>query len=65
ALDAAVTQGYRDVAYLEASPLFSPMIQTEVGQDIVRRARGASQRERDAALAADWWRASLIDPDAL
>lgn len=65
ALDAAVTQGYRDVAYLEASPLFSPMIQTELGQEIVRRARGAAQRERDAALAADWWRASLIDPDAL
>lgn len=65
ALDAAVSQGYRDVAYLEASPLFTKMITTPVGADILRRARTAADDERDKALAADWWRASLIDPDAL
>jgi hypothetical protein len=65
ALDAAAAQGYRDVEYLSASPLFAPMVATPLGQDVLRRMREASARERDAALGAPWWRASLIDPDAL
>ncbi|MEM6640749.1 MAG: winged helix-turn-helix domain-containing protein [Pseudomonadota bacterium] len=65
ALDASITQGFRDAAYLEASPVFQPLVSSDVGREILQRARDAAKRERTKVLAASWWSPSLIEVNAL
>lgn len=65
ALREATRLGYRDVAYLERSPLFAKLRELPAFAKELRNMREAANAERDAALAASWWSALLIDPDAL
>lgn len=64
-LGEAIRLGYRDVAYLEMSPMFAGLRRLPGYDAELRRMREAASAERDRALAAPWWSPALIDPDAL
>ena len=65
ALKIAVDLGYRDAAYLDASPLYAALREAPGYVTELRRMRSLVNMERDTALAAPWWVPALIDPDAL
>ncbi|MFK8015323.1 MAG: hypothetical protein AB8G17_07765, partial [Gammaproteobacteria bacterium] len=64
ALHDAIELGFRDVAYLEASPLFESLRGHPGFAAVARRIREAAASERDRALAANWWQPELIEPTA-
>lgn len=59
ALDLAVENGYRDVAYLRASPLFSSMESAPAFVSLIDRMTRQVADERERVLAAGWLPAEI------
>lgn len=61
AVDAAITAGFLDRAYLQVSPFFKPLAGQPRFAEAIDRISQIVARERAIVLAADWLPAELID----